>query len=122
MADHHGPDRAPVSRILATNIQRFRTARGWTYADLETRTVRAGHRIPASTIYQLTHDPRRQISVDVLVAIAAAIGVSPEQLLHTPECALCLDLPPAGFTCTQCNATTPIPTDTGGGEGGAGRE
>lgn len=39
-------------------------------------------------------------------ALSRALGVPLATMLAAPERATCLDVPPAGFTCNQCGATS----------------
>jgi transcriptional regulator with XRE-family HTH domain len=101
-------DDLPVSRIVGGNIAVMRAARGWSQRTLADRTKGGeGKPVGFSTICRIekTREPGTSpvaVCVDDLVALAAAFGVRPEQLLDEPKCHACMDAPPAGFTCNAC--------------------
>ncbi|MDX2550108.1 helix-turn-helix domain-containing protein [Streptomyces stelliscabiei] len=105
------PRRDAVSLIVANNITAARRRNGWRLADVSDRTEQAGKRVGVSTLSRIENgrDGHRTvvISVDDLVALAAAFETSPEDLLteQTPNCSACLDAPPPGFTCNACRST-----------------
>ncbi|WP_158713900.1 hypothetical protein [Streptomyces seoulensis] len=45
------------------------------------------------------------VYVDDVVSLAAALGVTVQQLITTPNCNACMDSPPPGFACRTCGAT-----------------
>jgi transcriptional regulator with XRE-family HTH domain len=104
------PRRDAVSLIVANNITANRRRLGWRLADVSDRTEQAGKRVGVSTLSRIENgrDGHRTvvISVDDLVALAAAFDTSPENLLteRTPNCAACMDAPPPGFACRTCGA------------------
>lgn len=104
------PRRDTVSLIVANNITAARRRNGWRLADVSDRTEQAGKRVGVSTLSRIENgrDGHRTvvISVDDLVALAAAFETSPEDLLteRTPQCGACMDAPPPGFQCRTCGA------------------
>lgn len=105
------PRRDRVSIAVALNITRLRQARGWHLRDLSDRTAKAGKRVGISSLSRIEnardgHKAHTAVSVDDLVVLAAAFEVPVEQLLTEwkPNCAVCMDNPPAGFACRTCGA------------------
>ena len=102
--------RDAVSLAVARNITGLRQARRWTLRQLSDRCADSGKRIAISRLSRIetSRDGHRvlEVSVDDLVALAAAFEVSTDHLLAPwdPKCTACLDSPPPGFTCRTCNA------------------
>lgn len=94
----------PAGDIVRRNVRRLRTERRLTTERLaELLSEQRGRSIPASGISRLELGQRR-VDVDDLSALAAALGVTPVQLLEPPtECAVCHGTPPPGFTCRACD-------------------
>lgn len=69
-----------TAAVLATNIARFRGLRGYTLADLSDRMTDVGRPMTGNTISTIENQQRRA-DVDDLVALAAALDVSPAALL-----------------------------------------
>ncbi|SLD23070.1 putative DNA binding protein [Mycobacteroides abscessus subsp. massiliense] len=69
-----------TGRTVATNITRFRGLRGLTLAQLSDRMVEVGRPLTGNTLSAIENLDRRA-DVDDLVAIAAALEVSPAALL-----------------------------------------
>ncbi|MGQ4486869.1 helix-turn-helix domain-containing protein [Streptomyces sp. SAS_281] len=105
-------DETKVSQRVGQNIKRIRTARGLSGRALAELVQGTGHRLHHTSLNTIeaganSKGGQRAVTVDDLVAISAALGMRPEQLLAEPECAVCLGFPPAGFACTACGTTTP---------------
>ena len=102
--------RDATSLAVANNLTALRRARGWGLRDVSDRTAAAGKRVGISSLSRIENarDGHRRVvvSVDDLVALAAAFEVRPEQLLTSwePKCTACLDTPPPGFACRSCGA------------------
>lgn len=99
----------PASRIVGAHIHALRTARGWSLREVGRLTEVAGKPIGYSTIGRIEngrhqHEPAVAVIVDDLIALATVFGLRPEQLLTAPGCFVCMDKPPAGFTCRTCGA------------------
>lgn len=73
----------PVSRHVAANVLRFRTARGLSTTRLAATLKEIGHSIPATGITRIEKGERR-VDTDDLVALALALNVSPVALLLPP--------------------------------------
>ena len=103
--------RDSVSLTVANNITVLRRQLGWRLQDVSKRTVAAGKCVGVSTLSRIENarDGHRTvvISVDDLVALAAAFETTPEALLaeRRVSCTACLDSPPKGFQCCACGAT-----------------
>lgn len=70
----------PVSRHVAINVLRFRTARGLSTTRLAAALKEIGHSIPPTGITRIEKGERR-VDTDDLVALALALNVSPTALL-----------------------------------------
>lgn len=73
-------ERGPVGDQVAKNLVRFRSALRKTTADLASDVTKLGVQITASTITKIEKQSRR-VTVDELVALAAALNVSPVTLM-----------------------------------------
>lgn len=96
-----------ISRRVGQNIKRLRAARQISGRRLATLVQERGHRINHSSLSRMELGTNakgglRAVTVDDLVAIAAALDVRPEQLLAQPTCVACFDAPPVGFACLTC--------------------
>lgn len=70
---------------VADAIRTYRQNQNLTYAELEQRLTDSGHRIPALGLRRIESQARR-VDVDDLMALSAALNVSPMRLLlHTPS-------------------------------------
>jgi DNA-binding Xre family transcriptional regulator len=95
-----------TSRTVAENGKRMREQRGMTIYALSGALVQAGRPITPSAVAKL-EKRQRHVTVDDLAALAAALSVTPAQLLEPPtDCATCHGTPPPGFACTECGTTT----------------
>lgn len=69
-----------TAEVFATNITRFRGLRGMTLADLSERMAEIGRSMTGNTISTIENKQRRA-DVDDVMALAAALDVSPAALL-----------------------------------------
>lgn len=69
-----------TARTVASNVTRFRGARRYTLADLSERLTTVGRPMTGNTLSAIENATRRA-DVDDLVALAAALNVSPAALL-----------------------------------------
>jgi transcriptional regulator with XRE-family HTH domain len=92
------------SRYVAARIRRARTLRGWSAQYLAGVISEQGYPMHRASIAALeTGD--RLVTVDDLVAFAAAFDVNPSRLLGEQSlCGTCNDNPPSGFVCLNCGA------------------
>ena len=75
----------PTGRCVADGIREYRLKSKLSFADVEKRLTEAGHRIHALGLRRIEARTRR-VDVDDLMAIAAALNVSPLRLLlHIPD-------------------------------------
>lgn len=92
--------------MVAENVRRIRGQRGMTTYALSDALAEAGRPITPTAIVRLEKQ-KRQVTVDDLAALAAALSVTPAQLLEPPtDCRVCHGTPPPGFACTECGTTT----------------
>jgi transcriptional regulator with XRE-family HTH domain len=99
----------PASRIVGARTHALRTTRGWSIREMERQTEAAGKPVHYQTIGRIernrSHEqPAVAVIVDDLIALAAAFGLNPQDLLAAPNCFACMDKPPAGFACRSCGA------------------
>lgn len=73
----------PVSRYVADNLVRLRKARSLSTTRLSAELKEIGHSIPATGITRIEKGERR-VDVDDLMALAAALKVSPTAFLLPP--------------------------------------
>lgn len=73
----------PIGERVQWNVERLRTARGLTKADLSARTKEAGRQIPPLGISRIEAGTRR-VDADDLVVLALALNVEPNTLLLPP--------------------------------------
>lgn len=74
-------DATSASTTVAATVRALRRQRGLTLADLADRLTRLNHPITLNTLSKLETGARR-ITVDDLVALAAALDVTPHDLLR----------------------------------------
>lgn len=92
-----------VGRTVGANIRRLRHERGLSREKLAPLLAAAGRpTIAYPSSISRGEAGLQRISVDDLVAYAAALQVNPTQLLTPHECGRCHGTPPAGFTCRGC--------------------
>lgn len=70
----------PTGRTVAANLARLRRVRGFSTRHLASLLEEAGRTIPASGITRM-ESTERHVTVDELVALAAALRVAPSTLL-----------------------------------------
>ncbi|HZR53647.1 MAG TPA: helix-turn-helix transcriptional regulator [Streptosporangiaceae bacterium] len=70
----------PISIRTAENLRRIRLERGLSYAELARRLARIGHPILDTGLLKIEKGDRR-VDVDDLVALALALGVTPNRLM-----------------------------------------
>ncbi|MBF9327957.1 MULTISPECIES: helix-turn-helix domain-containing protein [Mycobacteroides] len=73
----------PTGRTVAMNIGLFRVKRGWKLSQLSERMTAVGRPMTGNTLSSIENHTRRA-DVDDLVAIAAALDVSPASLMMPP--------------------------------------
>jgi hypothetical protein len=67
--------------MLARRVAAERAARGWSNETLARRMSEAGCAIQPSALYKIQSEPPRRITVNELVGLSAAFGVSVQELL-----------------------------------------
>jgi transcriptional regulator with XRE-family HTH domain len=72
---------ARITRSVAGEIRRRRTALGWSAQELAGRCAELGLDIPRATIADLENGRRAHISVAELLLLAAALGMAPLELV-----------------------------------------
>lgn len=96
----------PTGKTVAENVKRIREQRRMSIYALSDALGRVGRAILPSAIAKVEKQ-QRQVTVDDLVALAAALGITAAQLLNPPTgCSTCQGTPPPGFACTECGTTT----------------
>lgn len=100
----------PVSRAVGANVTALRTLRGLSQRALAQRTAATGKQVGFSTIARMEKAAKPgespvAVYIDDVVSLAAALGVTVQELITPPACTACMDRPPRGFTCRTCNAT-----------------
>lgn len=69
------------TQILARQMKEVRTRRGWTQQDLADRLQDLGLNVDQSTIARIEKGQIKRVTLDDALAIAAALGVQPVQLM-----------------------------------------
>lgn len=93
--------------IAAANMRRLRKRLGITQEELGERIGLSSANV--STFESSARGGRvRTFKLDEVDMIAAALGVTPAELITAPApCACCGDSPPAGMTCQECGESGP---------------
>lgn len=73
-------DAGPSARLVAANLRRIRQERGLGYAELARRLAATGHPVGDTALLKTEKGDRRP-TVDDLVALAVALGTTPNRLL-----------------------------------------
>jgi transcriptional regulator with XRE-family HTH domain len=99
-----------VSRAVGVNVAALRKIRGWSQRALANETQSTGKPVGFSTICRMEKAARPDqdpvaVYIDDVVSLAAALGVTVQQLITPPKCRACMDQPPPGFACRTCGAT-----------------
>lgn len=79
MATNEVP-RGPISGYVVENVKRLRAQQRWSFAEFSEQMKRVGRPMLGSGLHRLEQGKRR-IDVDDIVALAAALDVSPISLL-----------------------------------------
>lgn len=95
-------------RIL-TLMRQLRKRRGWTMEHLAKEVRANGYEITGVNLNNYESRAGRRpgsLSVDLLVALARAFGMSAGELIDAAsgDCGRCGGDPPAGFICANCGA------------------
>ncbi|MER6350596.1 helix-turn-helix transcriptional regulator [Streptomyces sp. NPDC001634] len=103
-------DNLTVSRAVGARVAALRKARGLSQRALASATEQTGKPVGFSTICRMEKAATPGASpvaiyVDDVVSLAAALGVTVQQLISAPKCDACMDSPPPGFACRTCDAT-----------------
>lgn len=77
-------------------VAQARAEHGWSMRELGER---AGI---AATAVMYAERGRPHTTLSVATRLAQALGVPLDQLVREPQCVVCDDAPPAGFTCNEC--------------------
>lgn len=85
-------------------MRRFRTVRGWTQSFLADWVRVEGIDLRDEVVTRI-ETGQRSVRLNEAVAIAAALRVPLADMLTAPACAICSDMPPAGFACQTCGAS-----------------
>lgn len=94
---------------VAAKARMLRCKRGLSLRALSIETAKTDRKLSADAINKIELGIRR-IDIDDLFTLAAALGVTPAQMLEPPEeCSSCHGEPPEGFACLACGATTTTP-------------
>jgi transcriptional regulator with XRE-family HTH domain len=96
-----------VSRTVADNVRRLRSAQGMSGRALTRKIQENGHRFNQSSLQRIelgqhAQGSLRAVTVDELVWLAEALDVPPTRLLQDSKCPTCNDSPPQGFICRDC--------------------
>ncbi|WP_219460207.1 helix-turn-helix domain-containing protein [Nonomuraea rhizosphaerae] len=104
MTDERRTSLGPVGESLRQNIKRIRESQRLTYTELSKKLTTAGRPIAILGLRRIERGQRR-VDVDDLVALAAAFGITPSDLLsEASACGRCFGRPPEGFACRVCGA------------------
>jgi transcriptional regulator with XRE-family HTH domain len=103
------PIELAVTRAVALRVVAARNRLGWTQHRLAFALTATNVPLTRGAIASLEaganpNGPARAVTVDELCALAAALGTTPNALLHGAECGVCHDAPPKGFLCKACGA------------------
>ena len=77
-------DLGPTGRTVAARVSQMRSSRGLTFAALSKRLGDAGHPIPALGLRRIEAGARN-VSADDLMALAAALEISPVRMLVSDD-------------------------------------
>ncbi len=110
-------DQTP-SGVIAARVRARRRLIGLNRQQLAERCANAGtSRLTLAALTNIeTGRPdsqgrrRREITVEELLVLAAALGVAADELLNGPSCDNCLGSPPPGYVCARCHRATPKET------------
>lgn len=108
-----------VTDAVWGRVRQRRAELRWSGEELARRVSAQGVHFRRSMVTNLDNNRRAALSVQELIALAAALGVTVEWLLNgvgqqAPKCRHCRDQPPVGYTCNTCGQWTvrPEPVET----------
>lgn len=85
MKQEHDPDWAHGwSRRIGRNLARLRKEGGLSARELSERCTALGYQVPRNTIANVESGRKREVSVQELAVLAAALGTSPLALVYDP--------------------------------------
>ena len=99
----------PELRFIES-MRTIRRARGWSQADLAARvsehSVSLDRQVFSFMEIRLSPSSAhaRKLRLDEAFAIAAALGVTVQQMVDGDYCKACYGMPAEGFTCNHCGA------------------
>lgn len=76
------PEIGPTARTVASNVERLRTARGWSYTELSEKLQSIANWTINPVGIRRIESKERRVTVDDLMALSVALGVSPVTLLY----------------------------------------
>lgn len=92
----------PISSAIAERVRAIRMDKGVSALELSTRMTNLGYPTSRVSVAQTETGYRKEISADWIWAAAQALGVSLKLLYQGPDCQVCSDAPPPGFSCNYC--------------------
>lgn len=96
------PGTRPVSAAVIARVRRLRKDRRISAQQLADRMNQLGYTTSRGGIARAETGDRREISVDWLFAACNALGVPMTSVLYGPNCTVCHDVPPHGYSCNAC--------------------
>ena len=96
-------DRTASDNVVKA-MRAMRQKLGLSCRELSEQLAAQGHHLSKWVLTAQEQGRSERVSVDQVVALAGVFGVPIDRLLN-PVCETCQGLPPAGFTCNDCDAT-----------------
>jgi transcriptional regulator with XRE-family HTH domain len=95
-------DVLPISAAVIKTVRNLRKAQGISAKELARLMGECGYGTSRTSVAQAECGYRKEVSIDWVSAASQALGVSIKTVLYGPDCTVCNDNPPAGFTCNSC--------------------
>lgn len=101
------PAQAPIAAAVAARMRAVRLLRGLSQDQLAREVSRRGYEVSRMVLVELEMGRKREISADLVVAVASVLRVPVLALLGLAPCRVCGGAPAAGLVCSECGAGRP---------------
>lgn len=92
----------PISAAVIRTVRGMRQKQRMSASELARRMTEYGLPTTRITIAHCESGYTKSVSVDWVWAASHALNVPVKTLLFGPDCLVCDDSPPTGFTCNSC--------------------
>lgn len=102
-----GGGQYPIATEVAGRMRALRKFRDWSQEQLARQVTQRGYAVKREWLMDFEIGRKREVSVDFVVALAAALHVPVLALLGLVPCRVCDGAPRLGTACSECGAGRP---------------